>query len=106
MKITKVESLHADAGFRNFDFLKISTDQGITGWSEYNESFGGAGLSAVIDRLAPGLLGKDPRPGGAPVPPLPPGRRLARGVAIRPDCRAQDHGPPVRDGHMPPSSSI
>ena len=39
MKITKVESLHADAGQRNFDFLKISTDEGIAGWSEYNEAF-------------------------------------------------------------------
>jgi L-alanine-DL-glutamate epimerase-like enolase superfamily enzyme len=61
MKITQVESLHADAGFRNFDFLKITTDDGITGWSEYNESFGGPGLHAVIDRLAPLIIGKDPR---------------------------------------------
>jgi L-alanine-DL-glutamate epimerase-like enolase superfamily enzyme len=61
MKITQVESLHADAGQRNFDFLKITTDTGIVGWSEYNESFGGLGVSAVIDRLAPAIIGKDPR---------------------------------------------
>ncbi|MBI4638565.1 MAG: mandelate racemase/muconate lactonizing enzyme family protein [Candidatus Rokubacteria bacterium] len=61
MKIASVESLHADAGHRNFDFLKITTDDGIVGWSEYNESFGGPGLSAVIDRLAPVILGRDPR---------------------------------------------
>jgi L-alanine-DL-glutamate epimerase-like enolase superfamily enzyme len=61
MKITTVESLHADAGQRNFDFLKIGTDDGIVGWSEYNESFGGAGVSAVIDGLAPVIRGKDPR---------------------------------------------
>ena len=61
MKITTVESLHADAGQRNFDFLKIGTDDGIVGWSEYNESFGGAGVSAVIDGLAPLIVGKDPR---------------------------------------------
>ena len=60
MKITKIESLHADAGWRNFDFLKVSTDEGITGWSEYNENFGGPGLSRVIDELAPTLVGKDP----------------------------------------------
>jgi galactonate dehydratase len=36
MKIAKVESLHADAGSRNFDFLKITTDTGLVGWSEYN----------------------------------------------------------------------
>ena len=50
MKIAEIESLHADAGGRNFDFLKITTDTGIVGWSEYNESFGGPGLSAVIER--------------------------------------------------------
>src|SRR5947208_15530470 len=49
MKIARLESLHADAGQRNFDFLKITTDDGLVGWSEYNESFGGAGVSAVID---------------------------------------------------------
>ena len=31
MKITRVESLHANAGQRNFDFLKISTDEGLVG---------------------------------------------------------------------------
>src|SRR5262245_37993986 len=61
MKITSVESLHANAGQRHFDFLKIATDEGIVGWSEYNESFGGLGVSGVIDGLAPQILGKDPR---------------------------------------------
>lgn len=61
MKIISVESVHADAGQRNFDFLKLTTDDGLVGWSEYNESFGGAGVSAVIDGLAPQILGKDPR---------------------------------------------
>src|SRR5207302_6366644 len=60
MKITKIEHLHADAGQRNFDFLKISTDEGLVGWSEYNESFGGLGVSAVIDGLGSQILGKDP----------------------------------------------
>jgi L-alanine-DL-glutamate epimerase-like enolase superfamily enzyme len=56
-----VESLHADAGQRAFDFLKITTDDGLVGWSEYNESFGGPGVSVVIERLAPTIVGKDPR---------------------------------------------
>ena len=55
MKITAIESLHADAGQRNFDFLKITTDAGLVGWSEYNESFGGPGVSTVIAELAPSL---------------------------------------------------
>ena len=51
MKIASLEHLHADAGQRNFDFLKITADNGLVGWSEYNESFGGLGVSAVIDGL-------------------------------------------------------
>jgi L-alanine-DL-glutamate epimerase-like enolase superfamily enzyme len=62
MKISKIESLHADAGWRVFSFLKVSTDEGVTGWAEYNESYGSRGLSAVIDKLAERLIGKDPRP--------------------------------------------
>ena len=62
MRITQLECLHADAGFRNFDFLKISTDEGLVGWSEYNESFGGLGVSEVINGLSGVLLGEDPRP--------------------------------------------
>ena len=61
MKIAAVEHLHADAGQRNFDFLKITADNGLVGWSEYNESFGGPGVSAVIERLAPSIVGQDPR---------------------------------------------
>src|SRR5690348_8148571 len=61
MKIERVETLQADAGWRMFSFLKVSTSDGIVGWSEFNESFGSAGLSDVIRKLAPVLIGKDPR---------------------------------------------
>jgi L-alanine-DL-glutamate epimerase-like enolase superfamily enzyme len=61
MKITRVETLQADAGWRMFSFLKVSTDDGIVGWSEFNESFGSAGLSEVIRLLSPALIGRDPR---------------------------------------------
>ena len=62
MKIVKIEDLHCDAGWRDFSFLKIVTDDGIVGWSEYNEGYGSAGLTAVIRRMAQGLIGQDPRP--------------------------------------------
>ncbi len=62
MKITRITDLHADAGWRVFSFLKIETDQGLVGWSEYNESYGSKGLTAVIMKLAETLVGKDPRP--------------------------------------------
>ncbi len=61
MKITQVETLQADAGWRMFSFLKITTNDGIIGWSEFNESFGSTGLSDVIKGLAPVLIGRDPR---------------------------------------------
>ena len=83
MKIAKLESLHCDAGTRNFDFLKLTTDTGLVGWSEYNESFGGAGLSAVIDRLAPSVLGKDPRAWEAHVTLMYAQRRQASGGVVQ-----------------------
>ena len=53
MKITQIETLQADAGWRMFSFLKVTTSDGIVGWSEFNESFGSTGLSDVIKGLAP-----------------------------------------------------
>jgi L-alanine-DL-glutamate epimerase-like enolase superfamily enzyme len=61
MKIAKIEDLHCDAGWRDFSFLKITTDDGIVGWSEYNEGYGSAGITAVIRRMAAGLIGENPR---------------------------------------------
>ena len=61
MKIESIESLHAAAGWRVFDFLKITADDGAIGWSEYNESFGGVGVEAAINELAARLIGQDPR---------------------------------------------
>ena len=83
MKIAKLESLHCDAGTRNFDFLKLTTDAGLVGWAEYNESFGGAGLSAVIDRLAPSVIGKDPRAWEAHVTLMYAQRRQASGGLVQ-----------------------
>src|SRR5919109_4149313 len=83
MKITTLEHLHADAGQRNFDFLKTSTDEGIVGWSEYNESFGGLGVSAVIDGLAPQVIGKDPTAYEALVTLMYAVRRQASGGVVQ-----------------------
>ena len=83
MKIAAVESLHADAGQRVFDFLKITTDDGLVGWSEYNESFGGVGVTGAIAGLAPQLIGKDPRPYEAHVTLMSAIRRQAAGGVIQ-----------------------
>ena len=61
MKITKIEDLHADGGWRVFSFLKVTTDEGLIGWSEYNETSWNPGLTGVIRALAQTLIGKDPR---------------------------------------------
>jgi L-alanine-DL-glutamate epimerase-like enolase superfamily enzyme len=61
MKVTRIETLRCDAGWRTFSFLKVMTDEGLIGWSEFNESFGSAGLSDVITALSPVVIGKDPR---------------------------------------------
>jgi galactonate dehydratase len=62
MRIAKIETLSCNAGWRDFSFLKISTDEGLTGWSEFMESYGSPGLSEVIRRLSARLVGQDPRP--------------------------------------------
>src|SRR3954454_4194006 len=61
MKIARIEDLHADAGWRSFSFLKITTDDGLVGWSEYTEADGSRGLTAVIHGMAEPLVGADPR---------------------------------------------
>src|SRR6185312_12272697 len=62
MKIVKVETLHCDAGWRVNSFLKVSTDEGLVGWSEFMEGYGAQGLGTIIERLGARLVGQDPRP--------------------------------------------
>jgi hypothetical protein len=45
MRLTGYETLHCDAGWRVFSFLKLTTEAGLTG---------------VIERLAARLLGSNP----------------------------------------------
>jgi L-alanine-DL-glutamate epimerase-like enolase superfamily enzyme len=81
MKISRIVDIHANAAWRVFSFLKIETDAGLVGWSEYNESYGSKGLTAVIMKLAEELIGQDPRPNlyartrQAPGGPRPAGAR-------------------------------
>jgi L-alanine-DL-glutamate epimerase-like enolase superfamily enzyme len=59
MKVNNLEILRCDAGWRNYHFLKLTTDEGIVGWSEFDEGFGSPGVSAVIERLAGRVVGQD-----------------------------------------------
>jgi galactonate dehydratase len=60
MKIVKFEDFHVDAGWEEYAFLKITTDEGLVGWSEFRESRR-EGLGALIHGLAEVLKGEDPR---------------------------------------------
>ncbi|MHC8944536.1 mandelate racemase/muconate lactonizing enzyme family protein [Advenella incenata] len=57
MNITDVQTLSCDAGWRNYYFVKISTDAGICGWAEFDEGFGSPGVTAVIQKLSEMLIG-------------------------------------------------
>jgi len=59
MKIVKLEDFHADGGWDTYSFLKITTDEGLVGWSEFNESRR-RGMMAVIQGLGATLIGQDP----------------------------------------------
>src|SRR5262245_61456884 len=57
MRIVKLEDLHADAGWRVHSFLKLTTDEGLIGWCEYNEQFGAGGVTELIHAFAPAVIG-------------------------------------------------
>jgi galactonate dehydratase len=61
MKITAVEDIHANAGWRTLSFLKMTTDTGLVGWSEFNEGRSVPGLTGVIRKMSELVIGQDPR---------------------------------------------
>jgi len=61
MRIARVASIHASGGWRPFSFLKIETDEGLTGWSEYSQGLWSPALPQVIEALGARVIGRDPR---------------------------------------------
>ena len=59
MKVAAIETLHCDAGWRNYHFVKLTSDEGIVGWSEYDEGFGSPGVTAVIERMRESVIGRE-----------------------------------------------
>jgi L-alanine-DL-glutamate epimerase-like enolase superfamily enzyme len=57
-KVTGIETLACDAGWRNYYFVKLTTSEGATGWSEFDEGFGSPGVGAIIERLAARVVGQ------------------------------------------------
>lgn len=60
MKIKNYEIMHCNAGWRDFSFLRIITDEGITGIAEYNECYGSPGLSMIIRKFMDKIINHDP----------------------------------------------
>ena len=58
MKVSSIETRHCDAGWRNYHFVKLTTDDGIVGWSEYDEHQGATGVTSVVERLASAVVGE------------------------------------------------
>lgn len=58
LSIDRLETLHCDAGWRNYHFVKIEAD-GLVGWSEFDEGFGSPGVTAAIEALSPRVLGQN-----------------------------------------------
>ena len=81
-QIRSVETLACDAGWRNYHFVKIMTEDGIVGWSEYDEGFGAPGVTAAIERLAKLARGRQAAIGALLVRTLVQGRKASQ-LAIR-----------------------
>ncbi|HZD27039.1 MAG TPA: mandelate racemase/muconate lactonizing enzyme family protein [Alphaproteobacteria bacterium] len=58
MTVAAIETLHCDAGWRDYHFLKLTAADGTVGWSEFDEGFSSPGVSAVIERLVPRMIGQ------------------------------------------------
>jgi len=60
MKITGIETLLVDGGWDVWGFLKMSTDAGLVGWSEFSQARSRKGLYLLIEDMQEMLIGLDP----------------------------------------------
>jgi L-alanine-DL-glutamate epimerase-like enolase superfamily enzyme len=61
MKITNIETFIVDAGWRPWIFVKVETDEGVTGYGECSDGKNPFGIVGTIADFKPLLLGQDPR---------------------------------------------
>ena len=61
MKITDIDTFIVDAGWRPWTFVKVETDEGITGWGECSDERSPHGVVGTVRDLTPLLTGEDPR---------------------------------------------
>ncbi len=61
MKITNIETFIVDAGWRPWTFVKVETDEGITGYGECSDGRNPNGVVGTIKDFTPLMIGRDPR---------------------------------------------
>jgi len=61
MKITNIETFIVDAGWRPWIFVRVDTDEGISGWGECSDGRSPYGVTGTVRDLMPLIIGKDPR---------------------------------------------
>ncbi|MYD42815.1 MAG: mandelate racemase/muconate lactonizing enzyme family protein [Gammaproteobacteria bacterium] len=59
MKITEIKTFHCPAGWRRYHFVRVTLENGIIGWSEYDEGFDAVGVTTAINRLSRAAVGED-----------------------------------------------
>jgi L-alanine-DL-glutamate epimerase-like enolase superfamily enzyme len=57
-RITELKTLSCSASWRNYYFVKVTTEDGTVGWSEFDEGFGSPGVGAVINQLSARVVGQ------------------------------------------------
>ena len=61
MKITNIETFIVDAGWRPWTFVKVETDEGVTGYGECSDGRNPNGVVGTIRDFTPLMVGRDPR---------------------------------------------
>ena len=60
--ITNIETFIVDGGWRPWIFVKVETDEGVTGYGECSDGRNPNGVAGTVRDLTPLLIGRDPRP--------------------------------------------
>ena len=61
MKITKLETLIVDGGWRAWTYVKVETDEGIAGWGECSDTRVPHAVEGMVRDFSGVLIGQDPR---------------------------------------------
>ena len=61
MKIVGIETFTVDAGWRPWIFVKVETDEGVTGYGECSDGRSPLAVVGAVEDMKPVLIGTDPR---------------------------------------------